>query len=396
MKQIGRFTNFIGLEPGVYSMGSPGVEQIASGNPITIQSAAAPFTEMLIFGKTTQNGTPSPENPVALDTAGASGQVNVSVGGANLINANDIIGKVISSNDEFPISISGGTFAASIQTSGGSENGFTASFRSEDDTVIKSVSVRNNAIFELTSEEASKISKVRALYYTGTVGAVLNAIQIERGTVVTPYQPYVTPQTLIVSTPNGLPGVPVYSSQQEYTYIDSEGQKWISNSEEFYSDGTGMFIQRTFKEILDDKSSWKYNTADGGRFVCDLQNKTIGTGREHVLCNRGKFVRPNPSGDKNGYCFVIGKEFYYYTTNYTDLESFMQFISENPIEIIYPLAEPIITPLTAEQVEAFKALTTYEPTTVIQNDAGCWMQVGYYSGPAIQRLVIDAQKINGV
>ena len=45
--------------------------------------------------------------------------------------------------------------------------------------------------------------------------------------------------------------------------------------------------------------------------------------------------------------------------------------------VMYVLREPIETPLTAEEITAFKALRTNHPNTTILNDAGAWMSVKY-------------------
>jgi hypothetical protein len=49
------------------------------------------------------------------------------------------------------------------------------------------------------------------------------------------------------------------------------------------------------------------------------------------------------------------------------------------IKLIYILATPIETPLTAAQIEAYKSLHTNEPNTTISNDQNAWMEVKYTS-----------------
>ena len=79
---------FIGLEPGrLYKIGqSPKLkDQTASGNPLLLNSAEAPLTALTLYGWSTQDGTPTPENPVPIVSAGDSGEINVNVGGKNLL-----------------------------------------------------------------------------------------------------------------------------------------------------------------------------------------------------------------------------------------------------------------------------------------------------------------------
>ena len=56
----------------------------ASGTPIHLDDAIDQFLVGLrIFGKTTQNSTPTPDNPVELDSVGSSGSITVNVTGDN-------------------------------------------------------------------------------------------------------------------------------------------------------------------------------------------------------------------------------------------------------------------------------------------------------------------------
>lgn len=65
---------FIGLEPGrLYKIGqSPKLkDQTASGNPLLLNSAEAPLTALSLYGWSKQDGTPTPENPVPIVSAGS-------------------------------------------------------------------------------------------------------------------------------------------------------------------------------------------------------------------------------------------------------------------------------------------------------------------------------------
>ena len=66
-------------------------------------------------------------------------------------------------------------------------------------------------------------------------------LQVEIGEEATEYEPPRKSQSLVLSTKNGLSGLPVDGSGN---YTDSNGQQWICDSVKFYSDGTGKKIQR--------------------------------------------------------------------------------------------------------------------------------------------------------
>ena len=73
MRMIGIPKNFIGARPGrVYSWGDSASIQTASGTVVTFpQSAERAFSGLSIYGHSTQSGTPSPENPVPIVSAGS-------------------------------------------------------------------------------------------------------------------------------------------------------------------------------------------------------------------------------------------------------------------------------------------------------------------------------------
>ena len=56
-----------------------------SGSPITLDDACdAPLINLALYGKSTQNGTPTPENPVDIVSVGDNGSVDVKSCGKNL------------------------------------------------------------------------------------------------------------------------------------------------------------------------------------------------------------------------------------------------------------------------------------------------------------------------
>ena len=54
-----------------------------------------------------------------------------------------------------------------------------------------------------------------------------------------------------------------------------------------------------------------------------------------------------------------------------------QYAAGTPVTIKYILATPIETPLSAEEIAAFKALHSNKPNTTVYNDSGAHMAVEY-------------------
>lgn len=87
---------FIGTKTGgLYRMnGRRTVEKTASGNPITLtDSAENKPLGMTLYGWSKQDGEPSPENPVEIESAGMRWSM-----GKNLVNADDYYESVINAS----------------------------------------------------------------------------------------------------------------------------------------------------------------------------------------------------------------------------------------------------------------------------------------------------------
>ena len=70
-------------------------------------------------------------------------------------------------------------------------------------------------------------------------------LQVEEASESTSYEPYHEPQSMSVTTPNGLPGIPVSSGGN---YTDENGQQWICDEVDL---GRGVYVQRVDKGAFD-------------------------------------------------------------------------------------------------------------------------------------------------
>ena len=67
----------------------------------------------------------------------------------------------------------------------------------------------------------------------------------------------------------------------------------------------------------------------------------------------------------------------YVNTTFATLDEWKAWLDANDVWLAYVLATPIETPLSAEEIAAFKALKTHYPTTTIYNDESARMVVKY-------------------
>nr|DAH83819.1 MAG TPA: nucleoid-associated protein [Caudoviricetes sp.] len=225
-----------------------------TGNPVSVSDAfSAPLCGLTVYGKSTQDGTPSPDNPAPIVSAGDGGSVAVKATGRNLLNIPDgsgtARGVTVAAKDGL-ISISG------TATSSGyawlNIPPFIASgvvILSSSLTSLKVKLVSEKWVVILSLNAANKMSDVATkIVFMVTEGQTYNLtgvkVQIELGTTATAYSPY-REQLLTLPTPNGLPGIPVTSGGN---YTDENGHQWVCDEVDF---GKSVKVQRIDKGAFD-------------------------------------------------------------------------------------------------------------------------------------------------
>lgn len=256
------------------------IDKTAEGSTILLtDSAQAPLNALTVYGHSTQSGTPSPDNPVPIVSAGDDGGTNISV------------------------------------SDGGTQS-----------------------------------------------------------------------QTLTLSTPGGLPGIPVTSGGN---YTDESGQQWVCDEVDFKR---GVYVQRVKKLVLDGTETWNLRQNEDGLglpYFFMGGNDSLGESKLYGYCNYFPVVSISSGGTEQGMGGWRTTIYLRWTDMFSTVEDLKSFLSEqytsgNPVRVYYILATPIETDLPAEEIAAYKALHTYSPTTTVSNDAEAWMKgmkVGYKANP---------------
>lgn len=199
-------------------------------------------------------------------------------------------------------------------------------------------------------------------------------------------------QTLAITTPSILPGVPVTSGGN---YTDANGQQWICDEVDL---GRGVHVRRVLEVTYDGAGETWYKSKDDNEnylyHISIKQDKSVAAG--DCFCNRlqrkntaeieipGKtmdVVGISPSPKYNVIYLNVG---YYLSEN--TVESLTAYLAANPVTVQYVLTAPIETALTDEEILAFKGLRSNKPTTTLLNDAGAHMALEYV---ADTKLYID-------
>lgn len=184
--------------------------------------------------------------------------------------------------------------------------------------------------------------------------------------------------TATIPLPNGLPGIPVTTGGN---YTDENGQQYICDEIDF---AAGKYVQRVWKGVFDGSSDeeWTYDNAQRARII--LNNGNLGTYDQrdiasmcsNLLWNRNVY---SDSNRENGY-LINNNIFFVRVAESLALNTepdFRTWLASNPITLQYVLATPIETDLSEAQIQAYKSLTTFKPTSIISNDAGAQMEVEY-------------------
>lgn len=197
-------------------------------------------------------------------------------------------------------------------------------------------------------------------------------------------------QILPVQTPNGLPGIPVSSGGN---YTGANGQQWVCDEVDFKRE---VYVQRV-KTVNAREVSWgdAWNTIfpdeSGNTHVF---NTNVGATnrffKESGLSACFKWGRiNNPSYGYNVFSTRQGDGDIGVRVS-SDLASTIEewnaYINSHDIIFVLGMQEEnyVETPLSASELSAYAALRTYSPTTVVSNDAGAWMKLGYKTKKSLE------------
>ncbi len=115
MKNIAVCDRFIGRKPGrCYSMGVSHPEAFAAGTNLVLNSAEAPFNALTVYGHSTQDGTPSPENPVPIVSAGSVMTTGAQLFDASKLQTQSAGGATMTNNGDGSFTVSGSGNLSSV------------------------------------------------------------------------------------------------------------------------------------------------------------------------------------------------------------------------------------------------------------------------------------------
>jgi len=404
------------------------IELSASGENITItDSAEARLRGLKLYGKSEQNGTPSPYNPVEIVSVGDDGEVGVGACGKNIFN--DLPLRQQNTWSSFGVTCDyegDGVFhvygecvndTTTIKTFNLPEilyrdttividpnKYYTMSVKM---LAINQMSSRMHPYFRTTNGKATSNWLVVDISENTAVGATLSKtlrggasqndaraidrfwiyfyipagttakydlrfkVQLEEGKTPTAIEPY-TEKRFAVPTPNGLPGIPVSSGGN---YIDENGQMWLCDEVDFER---CVYIQNIRNAVFSGGETYANTWYPQLVVTFANANSSICAKTDSPIISNC-FASANLS-IANAYGSSISiKNYEQEFENVDALKEFMatKYNEGDPVVFQYCLKTPIETPLSEGELAAYEELCTYYPVTNITNDSGAGMEVKY-------------------
>lgn len=345
------------------------ITNTASGSLITLtDSADGEVKSLKIYGKSTQDGTPSPDNPAPIVSVGDKENIAVTSCGKNLATLNECESKS-------PVTISVAKGAIKEDTrytlscittifpdSSASNRRISAHIEYSDGTSQTHFSEYNVAAadgvpkferleFKTKAEKITDFKLCALDYSSGKNHGKAENIQLELGSVATPiYEPY-KGQTVKIPLSEPLRSLPNGVCD---TYDN------------------GVVTRRVGKVLIDGSEEWTREIGNEiyGVYYVWLSKKKFGS--DNLISD--KFKTSTNTSNINVVSGRINNPVISITIDASlanDLETFKQWLSTNNVTVLYELEKP-----TTEQLKSID-LSTYYPNTFITNDENADMEVEY-------------------
>lgn len=311
--------------------------------------------DMMLYGKSSQDGTPSLENPVEIKSV-----VNpvIKICGKNLFDSKKfpiILNRAIDTNTGKVYESLSGNYCAIEKyihfPYSGKKVSFNASMTlcayDKDYKFINTVNRNNGQV------------PIGTMYVRFDIKTVeKDKAQIELSENATTYEPYKEQTIQLTIILNSIPvssGGNVTINGQQYIadYVDVERGKYVQMIQ------TGKVPSNAVWNIQ--KQQTGYSLGYTNIFKNGISTGTPGmekTWKSNVGDSSGTWSNVFSFGRSNVFWIVPYENDGNITSN--DINA---WLVEHPMDIMYPLAEPIETDLTPEEIIAFKAFATYYPTT---------------------------------
>lgn len=206
------------------------------------------------------------------------------------------------------------------------------------------------------------VEKVGFVLYGSVVGDKIYDVQLEMGSEATSYQPY---QETQANLPYELNAIPVSSGGN----VTIDGQQYIAD---YVDVERGKLVRMCKKVEYNGDENWELQSVNANNIANFVLNGIM------ALASKGLsnklFLQNTVIANANSEGFYINSVFQLYiriskNRNISTVTEFKNFLSKNPIRILFATITPEEIDLTPEEIAAFKALSTYYPKTYINAES---------------------------
>lgn len=364
--------------------------------------------------------SPSPDYPQEIVSAGSDGKIGVEVRGKNLVDIYGYSASDIPSPEAERVSFN--TYGTTLSTTektdklivnqkiidGASINSYTSGYfciginrklENDKDYIITfnidviqnpfSASVINVLFNGIEAYKAKIIGdkvtvKAKNIEYrerqyvevrTCGMSMEISNFMITEKDENTIYEPYYESQSLSISTPTGLPAIPV---DTDGNYTDVNGQQWIA-------DYVDLKLGKLYKKVTRlnlkdvDAISVAHGFHSNGNGYLSFSVKNVNKEHQPISNRYESSIWTN----KSGYTYIPNSNTIVFVDDrFTDKQTAIKIVQDT--YVIYALTSQIETDLTPEEIQAYKNLVTYAGTTVVENDTECYMEVSAGGGDTLR------------
>jgi hypothetical protein len=338
--------------------------------------------DMMIYGKSSQDGTPTPENPVEIKSV-----VNPTVKllGSNILKIRDgeyqdvgctvtVSNGVIKLNGtstdnkriylpiDTPSMLKEGTEIIFCPNNIGGVEKINKCYVDYSNESTKSFSIASNIVntpYVIARQDARYEFKLSIKITRGnTFNNETWKPQILIGKQITPFEPYKEQSIQLPITLNAIPvssdgNVTINGQQYIADYVDAERGKLVKcvntmtlNGSEAWREEKGTRLGSRYRLTIDDSTISDKNT--GNSMLSHLQLGVAGSTYAQKYCYT--------IGNNNLYVALSGSE---------SLDEFKSILKADNWHLVYKVTTPEEIDLTTEELQAFKALSTHYPVTNI-------------------------------
>lgn len=367
-----------------------GGDTVSNESSYTLENAVDyPLLGLSLYGRSSQDGIPSPDAPVDIVSVGDNGFDIITKDDThfNILSVRDNGGEIITKQPVSDVGKNGETKQFIVSASGsGLRYQWWQNVNNGKGWVIMNTEGARQPIFTIPVADFRNGYRYRCVVTDSngnsetsnevTLYVVSNDCEITTSSIVTDALP--------------LCGIPVSSGGN---YTDSNGQQWICDELIYNADGTGKIIKRTATIMLDGSDDESYQLGSATDIYAPFSVLNVVSPVAYTMQIKSnvtdKVNMTQATADSFAiHCGISLNILFGIDMGVTTIEGARAWLSSHHTTIIYPLATPQEIKLTAAEMTALSQLHTYSGITNIFNSGGADMDVKYCINKSLSECVL--------